>query len=136
MQELLEQAVNSPQVQYMLENPDIAVSGAFIGSIATQTAAGMAGQIKGEHEIEKLDQKHDGEAYQEAVFSRKDELAEGIERDSALREIYNHVVHAYTSGKLGAFEEEETRIKGVDFGERGSEYYRQKFTDDDLDYLD
>jgi hypothetical protein len=136
MQELLEQAVNSPQVQYVLENPDVAVAGATAGLIAGGSFVGFAGQAQGEREIDSLDQEfEDVEAYEQAVLERKEELAEEIERESALREIYNHLRHAYTSGKLGAFEEEETRIKGSKF-DTPDEFYNQKFSDEDLKYLD
>lgn len=136
MQELLEPVVNSPQVQYVLENPKVAAAGATAGSIAVGAAAGFAGQVQGEREIEQLDQEFDSEeAYEEAVLERKEELAEEIERDSFWRETYNHLRHAYTSGKLGAFEEEETRIKGSGF-DTPDEFYNQKFSDEDLEYLD
>ena len=136
MEELLEQAVNSPQIHYILENPEIVASKALIGSIVGGTASGLAGQIQGEREIDSLNEKHDQDAYEDAVLSRKEELAEEVERDSAAREIYNHVFHAYTSGKLGAYEEEETRIKENDSKDSSDEFYRQKFSDEDLEYLD
>ncbi|MFB6115684.1 MAG: hypothetical protein ABEK04_05380 [Candidatus Nanohalobium sp.] len=136
MQEFIEQAINSPQVQYLLENPDVAAAGTGAGAVALGALTGFAGQVRGEWEIEFLNEEYDDrEAYEQAVLERKEELAEEIERDSALREVYNHMRHAYTSGKLGAFEEEEIRIKGSDFGTDG-EFYNQKFSDEDLEYLD
>jgi hypothetical protein len=48
MQEILEQAMNSPQVQYLLENPNVAVAGVTAGSIAACAFVGMYGQVKGE----------------------------------------------------------------------------------------
>lgn len=138
MQELLEQAVNNPHVQYILENPDVAVAGALAGSVPVAAAVSTAGQVQGEREIERLEQKFDSEqAYEQAVLERKEELAEEIERESAAREIYMHIVHGYTSGKLGAFEEEETRIESPrSEREEDLEFYNQKFTDEELEYLD
>lgn len=137
MQEILEQAMNSPQVQYLLENPNVAVAGVTAGSIAACAFVGMYGQVKGEREIEALDREFDSvEKYEEAVLERKEELAEEIETESAVREIYNHIRHAYTSGRLGAFEQEETRIKGSNFGTVDGDFYNQKFSDEDLEYLD
>ena len=136
MQELFEQALNSPQVQYILENPKVAVSGATAGAIAAGSFVGFAGQVQGEREIDSLEEEFEtDEAYEQAVFDRKEELSERIERESALREIYNHARHCYISGKLGAFEEEETRIKGSQF-DTPDEFYNQKFSDKDLEYLD
>lgn len=137
MQEFFEQAINSPQLQYILENPGVAVAGATAGSIALTSFTGFAGQIQGEREIEALNEESEtDEGYEKAFFDRKEELAEEIERDSALREIYNHIRHAYKSGKLGAFEDEEISIRGSDFGRVDGEYYNQKFSDEDLKYLD
>lgn len=136
MQELLEQAINSPQLHYVLENPDVAVAAAGAGTIAAGSFTGFAGHVQGEREIDSLNEEFEDEkAYEQAVLERKKELAEDIERESAVREIYNHLRHAYASGKLGAFEEEETRIKGSDFGPVDGEYYNQKFSDEDLEYL-
>lgn len=136
MQELLEPVVNSPQVQYVLENPMVAAAGATASSVAVGAAVGFAGQVKGEREIDHLDQQFENdEAYEDAVLERKEELAEEVERESFWRETYNHIRHAYTSGKLGAFEEEETKIKGSTLN-TPDEYYNQKFSDKDLEYLD
>jgi len=132
MQEI-EQLVNSPQIQFLLENREITGAGAVIGLATAYAVGGQIGEWRGEKEIDSLNQEFENEElYEEAMGERKEELSQKISEESSIREIYNHFRHAYTSGKLSAFEEEQTRIENTG----KNTYLNQKFADEDLEYLD
>ncbi|MFB6214221.1 MAG: hypothetical protein ABEJ07_06725 [Candidatus Nanohaloarchaea archaeon] len=120
MQELLEPVVNNPSVRYVVENPDVAAAGATAAYIAGWSLAGQYGVFRGE--------KREASKEEENLEQRREELKSDIERESAVRECFNHLLHPVKSGELSELEESSYVPDRDD-----SEY---RFSDEDLERLD
>lgn len=132
MEELFEYIVDNPVTHYAAENPRVALAAPLAALSGSLGVIGFGGKIAGDRDIKSLKNSNDLEDVEAELESRKEELEEKIKRDSAWREMYNHVRHIYDSGKLGAYQSEIGELQYT----ADKEYHNQKFSDEDLEFLD